>query len=51
MTLHNLGQSKRAVELLLTLLAQSSTDVHLQHYREAILFYAQDIERSWPNAT
>jgi tetratricopeptide (TPR) repeat protein len=51
MTLHNLGQSKRAVELLLTLLAQSSTDVHLQHYREAILFYALDIERSWPNAT
>ena len=51
MALHNLGQSKQAVELLLTLLAQSSTDVHLQHYRGAILFYAQDIERSWPDAT
>jgi len=47
MALHNLGQSKQAVELLLTVLAQSSSDVHIQDYREAILFYAQDIERSW----
>ena len=51
MALHNLGQSKQAVELLLTVLAQSSTDAHLQRYREAILFYAQDVERSWPDAT
>jgi len=50
MALHNLGQSKQAVELLLTVLAQSSSDAHIQDYREAILFYAQDIERSWPNA-
>ena len=50
MALHNLGQSKQAVELLLTVLAQSSSDAHIQDYREAILFYAQNIERSWPNA-
>jgi tetratricopeptide (TPR) repeat protein len=50
MALHNLGQSKHAVELLLTVLAQSSSDAHIQGYREAILFYAQDIERSWSNA-
>jgi tetratricopeptide (TPR) repeat protein len=50
MALHNLGQSKQAVELLLTVLAQSSSDAHIQGYREAILFYAQDIERSWSNA-
>jgi tetratricopeptide (TPR) repeat protein len=49
MALHNLGRSKQAVELLLTLLAQSSADTHLQGYREAILYYAQDIERSWPD--
>ena len=49
MALHNLGQSKQAVEMLLTVLAQSSADAHIQAYREAILFYAQDIERSWPN--
>lgn len=50
MTLHNLGQSKQAVELLLTVLADSSGDAQIQSYRDAILFYAQDIERSWPNA-
>lgn len=50
MALHNLGQSKHAVELLLTLLAESSSDSQIQSYREALLFYAQDIERSWPNA-
>jgi tetratricopeptide (TPR) repeat protein len=50
MALHNLGQSKQAVELLLTVLAESSSDAQIQSYREAILFYAQDIERSWPNA-
>jgi tetratricopeptide (TPR) repeat protein len=50
MALHNLGQSKQAVELLLTVLAESSSDAEIQSYREAILFYAQDIERSWSNA-
>ena len=48
MTLHNLGKSKQAVELLLTLLAETSADVQVRTYRRAILFYAQDIERSWP---
>jgi hypothetical protein len=51
MTLHNLGRSKEGVELLLAVLAQSSADAHIQEYREAILFYAQDIDRSWPNAS
>ena len=50
MALHNLGQSKQAIELLLTVLAQSSRDVHVQGLREAILFYAQDIEMAWPDA-
>lgn len=50
MALYNLGQSKQAVELLLTVLAQSSGDAHIQDYREAILFYAQDIERLWSDA-
>ena len=48
MTLHNLGRSKEAVELLLTVLARTSADPEVQAYREAIRFYAQDIERSWP---
>lgn len=50
MALHNLGRSKEAVELLLTLLAQTSAHPEVQAYREAILFYAQDIDRSWPDA-
>ena len=49
-TLHNLGRSKQAVEMLLTVLAQSSADTHVQVYRKAILFYAQDIEKTWSNA-
>jgi hypothetical protein len=47
MSLHNLGQSKAAVECLLTVLAQTSNDKNIQAYRRAVLLYAQDIERSW----
>jgi tetratricopeptide (TPR) repeat protein len=49
MTLHNLGQSKAAVECLLTVLAKTSSDQDIQAYRRAILFYAEDIERVWPH--
>jgi len=48
MALHNLGRSKQAVELLLTVLADTSADEDVRSFREAILLYAQDIERSWP---
>jgi tetratricopeptide (TPR) repeat protein len=48
MTLHNLGQSKAAVECLLTVLAQTSGDSDIQAYQRAIVLYAQDIERIWP---
>lgn len=48
MTLHNRGRSKEAVELLLNVLAETSRDEHLAALREAILFYARDIEQSWP---
>ena len=48
MTLHNLGQSKAAVECLLAVLAQTSSDKSIQAYGRAIVFYAQDIERTWP---
>jgi len=34
-------------ELLLAVLAETSADQHVSSYREAILFYAQDIDRSW----
>ncbi|MEJ2792310.1 tetratricopeptide repeat protein [Iodobacter sp. LRB] len=48
MALHNLGRSKLAVETLLALLAQTSNDGYIQAYQEAIAFYSQDIERTWP---
>jgi len=47
MTLHNLGQSRQAVELLLTVVADTSADAHVATYREAIRFYARDVERTW----
>jgi tetratricopeptide (TPR) repeat protein len=47
MTLHNLGQSRQAVELLLTVVADTSADAHVAAYRDAIRFYARDIERTW----
>lgn len=48
MVRHNLGQSKPAVESLLALLAETSSDKAIQDYRDAIAFYAQDIDKSWP---
>lgn len=51
MALHNVGRSKQAVECLLRVLARTSSDAELQSYRAAILLYAQDIERSWPDET
>ncbi len=47
MTLHNLGRSKEAVEGLLRVLAETSSDPYLARYRNAIAFYAGDVERSW----
>jgi tetratricopeptide (TPR) repeat protein len=48
MALHNLGQSKAAVECLLAMLAQTSSDKEIQTYRRAIALYAQDVDRTWP---
>ena len=47
MVLHNLGESKQAIESLLLILAETTNNVNIQGYRHAIEFYAQDIERSW----
>jgi tetratricopeptide (TPR) repeat protein len=47
MTLHNRGQSRQAVEMLLGVVADTSADAHVAAYREAIRFYAQDVERRW----
>jgi len=44
MVSHNLGRSKQAVEMLLSLLAETSADQNIQSYREAIAFYTHDID-------
>ena len=46
---HNLGQSRKAVETLLSLLAQTTNDPAIAAYRRAIEFYAQDVDRTWPS--
>jgi tetratricopeptide (TPR) repeat protein len=48
MALHNLGESKRAIESLLLLLAETSNHEAIQAYREAIRLYAKDIDKTWP---
>ena len=48
MVLHNLGESKVAIESLLLLIAETSNDPNILEYKGAIEFYAKDIERSWP---
>ena len=47
MALHNTGDSKQAVELLLKLLTATSSDPAIQDYRRAIELYAEDLDRTW----
>ncbi|MEK3876718.1 tetratricopeptide repeat protein [Paenibacillus sp. FSL M7-0420] len=48
MTLHNLGAHTEAMELLLTLLADTSADPGIRDYRKAIKYYADKLEQVWP---
>jgi tetratricopeptide (TPR) repeat protein len=50
MTCYNLGEHKSAVESLLRLLAGTTSDPDVKAYARAIDFYAQDIERTWPQS-
>ena len=47
MSLHNLGENKQAIESLLLMLAETSSDEAIRAYREAIQLYAKDIEKVW----
>lgn len=47
MTLHNLGEHSQAMELLLKLLAETSSDEGIASYRKAILFYSDKLEQVW----
>jgi tetratricopeptide (TPR) repeat protein len=47
MTLYNLGQYDKTMELLLKNLAETSTDQNIHAYREALLFYADKLDVTW----
>jgi tetratricopeptide (TPR) repeat protein len=44
---HNMGRSKQALEALLRVIAETSSDLDVREYSGAIEFYARDIERVW----
>lgn len=47
MTLYNLGRPREAVEQLLELLLESTTDPGIERYRRSLTAYAEDLDRSW----
>jgi len=47
MTLYNLGESNKAMELLLTSLAATSKDPVIEKYQRAIRFYASRLDETW----
>lgn len=47
MALHNNGRGKEACELLLSLLAATTSDDDIAGYRQAIDIYADDLDRVW----
>jgi tetratricopeptide (TPR) repeat protein len=47
MTLYNLGRNKEAVQSLLNVLADYSSDENIQPLGKAIKLYAQDLDRVW----
>lgn len=47
MALYNVGESKTAAEMLLRIVAETSTDASVSPYREALRLYAEDLDRTW----
>ncbi len=47
MALYNNGHAKEAVGSLLTVLAETTSDIEISHFKRAILFYAKDLDRIW----
>lgn len=47
MALYNAGRAKEAVETLLRVVAETTSDAELASYRRAIELYAEDIDRKW----
>lgn len=47
MALYNTGDTKQAVEKLLSLLVETTSDPDISRYRAALTEYAADIDRAW----
>lgn len=47
MTLYNIGEHVKAMEILLTCLVQTSNDPDITSYKRAISFYADKLDRTW----
>jgi len=47
MTLYNLKEHHQAMELLLTCLADTTTDQEILNYKKAIHFYSNKLDTSW----
>lgn len=47
MTLYNLREYEASTELLLNLLADTSSDIDIIEYQKAIKFYANKLDRRW----
>lgn len=47
MACYNLGRHREAMTLLLQNLAETTSDPAISAYKKAILFYANDLDRTW----
>ncbi|WP_243354521.1 tetratricopeptide repeat protein [Bacillus litorisediminis] len=47
MTLHNLGNDRKALEILLHKLVELTVDEGIQRYKKAIAFYADKLDEVW----
>ncbi|WP_336823315.1 tetratricopeptide repeat protein [Sporosarcina sp. USHLN248] len=47
MTLYNVGEYERAMEVLLICIAETSSDPHVVAYKKAIGFYANNLNTTW----
>jgi tetratricopeptide (TPR) repeat protein len=44
---YNLGQPRAAIEQLISVLVETTSDPSIQRYRRALSSYAEDLDRSW----
>ncbi len=47
MTLYNLKEYEKAMDILLTSISKTSSDLSIQHYKRAIAFYSNQLDTIW----